>query len=417
MSQRLSDIKDHLVPTKGSAATLQTLRSVKGPDDVVIVAANRSAITRGFKGSLKDVNTDYMLLNFLTAFISQLPPSLKDNLGLVEEITCGNVLNTGAGATEHRAAVLAAGFPHTTSFVAVNRQCSSGLTATNDVANKIQVGQIDMGLAIGVESMSKNYKNLNPLGSISEDLLHDSRAKKCLIPMGLTNELVASKFNVSRAQQDEYAAVSNQRAIAAIKQGLFDDEILPLTTPDGNVVKRDEGPRDHVTGETLSKLKPAFIKDPTKNGTTTAGNSSQISDGVAAVLLARRSVAESLGLPILGRYLAFQCVGVPPEIMGVGPAFAIPKLLKHINLGTEDVDVYEINEAFAAQCLFCLDKLGLDRAKVNPRGGAIALGHPLGCTGARQIATLLRELQPGQVGVSSMCIGTGMGAAAAFLRE
>lgn len=417
MSQRLSDIKDHLAPAKDSKATLNALRNVKGPDDVVIVAANRSAITRGFKGSLKDVNTDYMLVNFLSSFIQQLPPALRDNLGLVEEITCGNVLNTGAGATEHRAAVLAAGFPYSTSFVAVNRQCSSGLTATNDVANKIKVGQIDMGVAIGIESMSKNYKNLNPLGSISEDLLQDKNAKKCLIPMGITNELVAAKFGVTREEQDEFAAVSNQRAIAAIKQGLFEDEIIPLTTPDGNIVKRDEGPRDHVTGETLGKLKPAFIKDPSKNGTTTAGNSSQISDGVAAVLLARRSVAEAMGLPIMGRYLAFQCVGVPPEIMGVGPAFAIPKLLQHINLTVDDIDIFEINEAFAAQCLFCMKKLGIDPKKVNPRGGAIALGHPLGCTGARQIATLLRELQPGQVGVSSMCIGTGMGAAAAFLRE
>lgn len=189
---------------------------------------------------------------------------------------------------------------------------------------------------------------------------------------------------------------------------------MPITLPDGKVVDVDEGPRANVTAKSLGGLKPAFIKE---TGTTTAGNASQVSDGVAGVLLARRSVANKLKLPILGRYVAFQSVGVPPEIMGVGPAYAIPRVLQDVGITVDDVDVFEINEAFAAQALYCINKLGINLKKVNPRGGAIALGHPLGCTGARQIATILRELEKGQVGVVSMCIGTGMGAAAVFVKE
>lgn len=419
MSQRLQNIKNHLTQDNkvSSSEKLSILKDTKSPDDVVIVLANRSAITKGFKGSFNDLNTDYLLLHFLKEFINKFPSSLQENLSLIEDITCGNVLNVGAGATEHRAAMLAAGFPYETSFNSINRQCSSGLTAVNDIANKIISGQIDIGLALGIESMSKNYKNINPLGTISENLLTDPNAKKCLIPMGLTNELIARNFKIDRLQQDSFAALSNQKATNAITQGLFKDEILPIKTPDGKIIDTDEGPRNNVTTETLSNLKPAFIKDPSKNGTTTAGNSSQISDGVAGVLLARRSVAESMNLPIIGRYLAFQVIGVPPEIMGVGPAFAIPKLLTKINLKISDIDIFEINEAFAAQCLYCANKLNIDMEKINPRGGAIALGHPLGCTGARQVATIMRELQKDQIGIVSMCIGTGMGAAAAFLKE
>lgn len=419
MSQRLQNIKNHLTQDNkiSSNENLSILKTTKNPDDVVIVLANRSAITKGFKGSFKELNTDYLLLQFLKEFINQFPSNLKNNLSLIEDITCGNVLNVGSGATEHRAATLAAGFPYETSFNSINRQCSSGLTAINDIANKIISGQIDIGLALGIESMSKNYKNINPLGTISENLLTDLNAKKCLIPMGLTNELIAKNFKIDRLEQDSFAALSNQKASIAIKNGLFKDEILPIKTPDGKIIDTDEGPRDNVTTDSLSKLKPAFIKDPKKNGTTTAGNSSQISDGVAGVLLARRSIAESLNLPIIGKYLSFQVIGVPPEIMGVGPAYAIPKLLSKINLNINDIDIFEINEAFAAQCLYCANILNIDTEKINPRGGAIALGHPLGCTGARQVATIMRELKKDQIGIVSMCIGTGMGAAAAFLKE
>lgn len=411
MSQRLQTIKDHLVGN--NSGTVSSIKE-KRPDDIVIVSAHRSAIAKGFKGSFKDVNTDYLLHHFLVELIKTFPSSLRDHLELIDEVTCGNVLNQGAGATEHRAAMLAAGIPYSTPFMALNRQCSSGLTAVNDIANKIRVGQIDIGLALGVESMTKNYLNLNPLGTISDELKTNKDAKKCLIPMGITNENVSSNFKIDRKAQDEFAANSYQKAERAVAEGKFKNEILPITLPNGTVVDTDEGPRKNVTAASLNKIKPAFIKE---TGTTTAGNSSQVSDGVAGVLLTRRSVANEMGLPIIGKYVAFQSVGVPPEIMGVGPAYAIPKVLKSVKLTVDDVSLFEINEAFAAQALYCIQKLGIDVAKVNPKGGAIALGHPLGCTGARQIATLLNELEKGQIGCVSMCIGTGMGAAALFVME
>lgn len=388
---------------------------INNPDDIVIVLAYRSPITKGFKGSFKDINTDYLLLNFLQKFNNKLPKNLKNNLNLIDDITCGNVLNKGCGATEHRAAILASGYPYTTSFSAINRQCSSGLTAINDIANKIKTNQIDIGLALGIESMSLNYPlKSNPLGNISNDLKINKNAQTCLIPMGITNENLCKKFNINRSLQDQFASNSYNKASFAIKNNLFLDEILPIDLPNGQTISIDEGPRDNVTPETLSLIKPAFIKD---NGVTTAGNASQISDGVAGVLLTRRSIANDLDLPILGKYLSFQTIGVPPEIMGVGPAFAIPKVLNSLNLNINDIDIFEINEAFAGQAIYCIQKLNIDFTKVNPRGGAIALGHPLGCTGARQVATILRELKTGQLGVVSMCIGTGMGAAAVFLKE
>lgn len=216
---------------------------------------------------------------------------------------------------------------------------------------------------------------------------------------------------------DEFAAESHRRALHAQKSGWFDEEIIPITTQftdkEGNTktitVTQDNGIRPGTTAEKLSKLKPAFKK----TGVSTAGNSSQTTDGAAVVLIARRSIAEQHGLPIVGKFISYAVVGVPPEIMGVGPAYAIPKVLQKAGLKTSDVDVYEVNEAFASQATWSCDKLGLDYAKVNPRGGAIALGHPLGCTGARMVATLLSELRRtnGKYGVISMCIGTGMGAA------
>ncbi|SCU77417.1 LADA_0A00342g1_1 [Lachancea dasiensis] len=407
MAERLTQVKDHIVSAIAPSVTDAR------PDDVVIVMAYRSAIAKGFKGGFKNVHSDYLVHQFLLEFFENAPAAVRDNKGFIQEVACGNVLNPGAGATEHRAACLAAGVPYTAPFVAINRQCSSGLAAINDVANKIRVGQIDAGLALGAESMTKNY-GPQALGNVSEELKQNKSARKCMIPMGFTNENVSHKFHISRQSQDQFAAESYRKAENAVSQGLFQDEILPIRLPDGTVIATDEGPRKGVTAENLGTLKPAFIKD---GGTTTAGNASQISDGVAAVLLTRRSVAESMELPILAKYVACQVVGVPPEIMGVGPAYAIPKVLQDCKLKLEEIDVFEINEAFAGQALYCIDKLQIPFEKVNPRGGAIALGHPLGCTGARQVATILRELKPGQIGLVSMCVGTGMGAAAVFVKE
>jgi acetyl-CoA acyltransferase 1 len=239
----------------------------------------------------------------------------------------------------------------------------------------------------------------------------------------ITSENVAAEFNVTRQKQDAFAASSHIKATAAQKNGWFNEEIVPLEATvidkDGNestvIVDKDDGIRSETTAEKLSKLRPAFDE----HGTTTAGNASQVSDGAAAVLLMKRKTAEKYGLPIVGKYITSAVVGVPPKIMGVGPAYAIPVAVERAGLKLSDVDVYEINEAFASQAVYSVDKLAIPYEKVNPKGGAIAFGHPLGCTGARQIATLLPELkrQGKKIGVTSMCIGSGMGMAAVFESE
>lgn len=315
---------------------------------------------------------------------------------------------------------MAAGIPHSTPFVAVNRQCSSGLMAVNDVALKIRAGQINIGLAAGVESMSQNYGRER---SFPESFKKHREAAKYQIPMGITSENVATKYNVSRADQDSFAANSYKKAAAAQDAGLFKDEIIPLkatvTDSDGStkeiIVDADDGIRRGVTAESLSKVLPAFLKE----GSTHAGNASQVSDGAGAVLLMRGSVAEKLGQPILAKYVHCKTVGVPPEIMGVGPAFAIPAVLKDLALTVDDVDIFEVNEAFASQALYSVQVTGIDINKVNPKGGAIAFGHPLAATGARQFSTLITELKRTgkKIGLTSMCIGTGMGAASVIVAE
>jgi acetyl-CoA acyltransferase 1 len=262
--------------------------------------------------------------------------------------------------------------------------------------------------------MTKHYgAGVMPEG-MSEKVMEVKAAADCLLPMGITSENVAAKFSVSREKQDQLALLSHQKAAAAQRTGKFDEEIVSVEV-DGVIVCKDDGVRGDVSLEALSKLKPAF-KD---NGTTTAGNSSQISDGAAAVLLMKRKTAQRLNMPILAKFVSFATAGVPPAIMGIGPAVAIPKALQKAGLTAKDIDVYEINEAFASQAVYSIEALKIDLNKVNPNGGAIALGHPLGCTGARQIATLLPELKrrKAKYGVTSMCIGSGMGAAAVFENE
>jgi len=245
-------------------------------------------------------------------------------------------------------------------------------------------------------------------------------AAQCLNSMGETSEKVAERFGVTREKQDTLAVKSHAKAVNAIKKGLFKDEIVPVKTivkdENGNekevIVSQDEGPREGTNLEGLGKLKAAFRK----GGSTTAGNASQVSDGAAAVLLMRRSEAERLKVPIIGVFRGFKVAGLAPEIMGIGPALAIPELLKDTGLSIKDIDIFEINEAFGSQAVYCVEKLGIPEERLNPLGGAIALGHPLGCTGARQVATLLHQLRrTGQkTGICSMCIGTGMGAAGLF---
>ncbi|KAI9224680.1 Thiolase, N-terminal domain-containing protein [Blastocladiella britannica] len=387
----------------------------KSPHDVVIVSALRTPITRARKGGFKDTHPEELLAAVLKATIDQTKIDPK----LVQDIQVGNVLPPGGGATVARMAALYAGFPDTTALATVNRQCSSGLQACASIAHAIQVGMIDIGIGAGVESMTLSYGPGAMPSSTSDKVTAFEPAADCLLPMGITSENVAKQFKIPRTKQDALAAASHVKAAKAQREGLFDAEIVPvtITLEDGTtkVISKDDGIREGTTPEGLAKLKPAFSAD----GCTTAGNASQVSDGAAAVLLARRSVAEKLRLPILGKFVNFAAVGVPPKIMGVGPAFAIPEALRKAGISINDVDIFEINEAFASQAVMSIEHLGIPFEKVNPKGGAIALGHPLGCTGARQIATIMPELKRTgkKIGVLSMCIGSGMGAAAVVVRE
>jgi acetyl-CoA acyltransferase 1 len=343
---------------------------------------------------------------------------------LIEDISVGNVLPPGGGAGGARMAAFAAGIPNTAAVNTVNRQCSSGLSAVNQIANEIAMGQIDIGIGAGVESMTFGYGAQSQPEAWSEVVLANQEAADCLIPMGITSENVASDFSISREKQDHFAATSFQRAAAAQAAGKFKAEIIPVevkwTDPKTEqektiVVQEDDGIRAGVTAESLGKLKPAFIK----NGSTHAGNASQVSDGAAAVLMTRRSVAKRLGLPIVGKFVTAATVGVPPRIMGVGPLYAIPKALEKAGITKDDVDFFEINEAFASQAVYVTEGLGINFDKVNINGGGISIGHPLGATGARQVATGLNVAKQtgGRIFVTSMCIGSGMGMAAVFVSE
>ncbi|RKP07667.1 Thiolase, N-terminal domain-containing protein [Thamnocephalis sphaerospora] len=415
---RVKQIAEHLRASPSNASRVATKIGVKSPNDVVIVSALRTPITRARRGPFKDTLADELLAAVLKAVLERT----KLNPALVDDVVVGNVLPPGGGATAARMAALVAGLPDTTSVMTCNRQCSSGLQAVAQVAAAIQNGTIEIGIGAGVETMTQHY-GAGAMGATSEKAQDFPPAADCLMPMGITSENVAREFNVSRTKQDAFAAESHRRAEAAQKAGLFKDEIVPVTVQiedkEGKThtitVSQDDGIRPGTTAEKLGKLKPAFSDD----GTTTAGNASQVSDGAAAVLLMRRAKAQELGLPVLGKFITSATVGVPPNVMGIGPAFAIPRAAQQAGIRVGDIDVVELNEAFASQAVYSMEYLSLDPARVNPKGGAIALGHPLGCTGARQIATLLPELkrQNKRVGAVSMCIGTGMGMAAIIERE
>jgi acetyl-CoA acyltransferase 1 len=287
-----------------------------------------------------------------------------------------------------RTAALAAGFPVTTSTMSLNRFCSSGLMAIKAIAESINAGSIDCGLAIGAESMSLSPDNGPP--ALSTSVSSHPLAADALQPMGWTSENVAKDFNITREKHDFYAAASYQRAEKAQKSGWFEDAIVPVETTIKDpktgqetkvTVTRDDGIRYSTTTESLGKIRQAFPQWGI--GATTGGNASQITDGAGAVLLMRRSIAEALGQPIIAKYVHSLVIGLEPRIMGIGPAYAIPKLLETVGLTKEDIDAFEINEAFASMLAYTVESLGLDHEKVNPKGGAIAFGHPLGATGAR----------------------------------
>ncbi|KAI1078915.1 peroxisomal 3-keto-acyl-CoA thiolase [Whalleya microplaca] len=412
---RLTQISGQITGSKSAREKLLQ----KNPDDIVVTACLRTAFTKGGKGGFKDTPASDLMAGALKGLLerSKIDPSL------VEDVCVGEVLAPGGGATEMRAAALVAGLPETAAVRTLNRQCSSGLQACVDVANQIRTGMIEVGIGAGVESMSLQY-GPNAVTEFSDLLESHPEAANCKVPMGVLSEDMAKARNIARADQDAFAASSYQKALKAQQAGLFDEEIHPLTVkfedPKSGesktiTVAKDDGVRPGITAESLGKIRPAFAKD----GSIHAGNASQISDGAAAVLLMRRSTAERLGQAVLGKFVAASVVGVKPLLMGIGPWKAIPKVFELTGLTKDDVDIFEINEAFASQCVWCAKELNLPFEKINPKGGAIAFGHPLGCTGARQVSTLLYELRRRgeKIGVTSMCVGTGMGMAAVWVAE
>lgn len=407
-ASRVSQIVSQLNPLASPVDKI----TQKNPDDVVITLALRTPLTKAGRGAMKDTTLDGMVFKLLEQVNAQSKLDSKH----VEDICLGNV-REGSAAYYVRAAALAAGYPNTCAASASARFCSSGLTATQHIATSIQAGIIDCGIAIGAELLSDNRPRLER--PFVDEIMGNSEARDCMIPMGGTSEIVAKEFNVTREKQDEYAAESYRRAEAADKAGLFQDELVPITViKDGKEtrIEKDEI-RYGTTYEKIAKLPGAF-KD--YGDRSTAGNSSQVTDGAAAVILMRRSKALELGQPILAKYVGTALAGLPPRIMGIGPSLAIPKLLSKYNLDLhKDIDLIEINEAFASMAVYCRDKLELDWSKMNPRGGAIALGHPFGMTGVRQIVTILSEArrQKKKVCLTSMCLGTGMGMAGLFVNE
>ncbi|KAK2601983.1 hypothetical protein QQS21_004409 [Conoideocrella luteorostrata] len=405
----------------------------KAPSDTVILSSVRTPICRSYKGQFKDAYPEGLLAAVLRHVKEKALPGT--DLGpLVEDVGVGVVLSELGGSKAARMAMNHVGYPNETSLFTINRACSSSLQAIATVAAHIRAGFVSAGIGAGTESMTRNYGSRAVPVDLWPDLKtsENRHARDCIMAMGLTSENVASRYGVSRRDQDAFAEASHLRAARARSAGLFRDETVPVRTRfqevDGGgdwqtiTVTADDGIRESISLAALAKLKPAFQPD---GGASTAGNSSQVSDGAAATLLMRRSTATQLGLAdsIIGRFVSAAVAGCAPDEMGVGPALAIPKLLARHGLSTADIGRWEINEAFASQALYCLRELGLERAwergAVNPTGGAIALGHPLGATGARMTSTLLHGMRRDgeDLGVVSMCVGTGMGMAGLFARE
>ena len=374
----------------------------------VIVAAVRTPCGRGIKGSLARVRPEDLAATALRGALAQVPGLLASD---VDDVILGCAMPEGPqGMNIARIAALRAGLPVEVAAVTVNRFCSSGLQAIAQAAHAVERGDCDVVLAGGVESMSQV-----PMGGfkIAPHPAIIREWPEVYMPMGNTAELVAKRHEISRADQDAFAVQSQQRAGAAMAAGYFQAELVAVDTPEGKLAA-DELPRPETTLDGLAKLRAAFQE----GGSVTAGSSSPLSDGAAIVVVMSEEKAKALGLKPLGRFVGFAVAGVAPEIMGIGPVAAVPKLLARAGLTIADIDQFELNEAFAAQSLAVIRTLGLDAAKVNPLGGAIALGHPLGATGAKLTATLLHSLQRtgGRYGVVTMCVGGGMGAAGLFER-
>ena len=390
--------------------------------EAVIASAVRTAVGKAPRGTLRNTRPDDMAAAAIREAISRVPGL---NGADVEDVILGCAIpEAEQGMNVARIAMLRAGLPVSTSALTINRFCSSGLQAIAFAAERIIAGFSHVIVAGGTESMS-----LVPMGGhkFAPNPYLVEHAPDTYLSMGLTAENLAGKYGITREQADEFALRSHTRALAAIRDGKFKEEIVPLKVPielpgtNGTqpMFKEisfdvDEGPRSDTSKESLAKLKPVFHA----RGAVTAGNSSQTSDGAAACLVMSAERAKEVGVTPLARFVAFATAGVPPELMGIGPVAAIPKALKLAGLNLSDIDLIELNEAFAAQALTVIKEAGLDIEKVNVNGGAVALGHPLGCTGAKLTATLLSEMQRrgSRYGMVTMCIGGGMGAAGIFER-
>jgi acetyl-CoA acyltransferase len=386
--------------------------------EVVIASCVRTPVGRAYKGSLRATRPDELAAVAIKGALARVP---QLDTREIEDVILGCAMpEAEQGMNVARIASLRAGLPVEASAMTINRFCSSGLQAIAIAAEHIMAGAAEVMVAGGTESMT-----MIPMGGhkIAPNPWLVGNYPDAYLSMGLTAERLAKRYGITREQADEFSYQSHQKALAAIAAGKFEDEVVPVpvsfTTPNGSKPKRieiafkvDEGPRTDTTLQALALLKPAFhVK-----GVTTAGNSSQMSDGAAAAVVMSADKAQALGIKPLARYLAFATAGYKPEEMGLGPVFAIPKALKIAGLTLADIAVIELNEAFAAQALAVIEEAGLDPARVNPNGGAIALGHPLGCTGAKLTATIVRELKRRneRYGIVTMCVGGGMGAAGIF---
>jgi len=389
--------------------------------DAYIVAATRTPVAKR-NGMFKSVRPDDMLAHVLAAVVAKVPGLDAREIG---DVIVGCAMpEAEQGMNVARIGLLLAGLPNTVPGVTINRFCSSGLQAVADAAARIRLGEADVMIAAGTESMSAMPQMMGNKVSLNPAIFAKDENLAIAFGMGLTAENVARQWQISRDEQDAFAAQSNQRAVAAIAAGDFRDEITPYLVQNYvpgeggqvRVIERlcdtDEGPRADASIEKLGKLKPVFAA----RGSVTAGNSSQMSDGAGAVLLMSEAAVKRYGVTPIARFRSYSVAGVPPEIMGIGPVEAIPRALKAAGIGQDDLDWIELNEAFAAQALAVARQLKLDPSKINPQGGAIALGHPLGATGVIRAATLMSAMQRGKAryGMISMCIGTGMGAAGVF---
>ena len=397
---------------------------MKQIQDAYIVAATRTPIGRSHRGFFKNTRPDDLLVKALQAALSQVP-SLDP--AAIEDIICGCAIPEGPqGLNIARIGAVLAGLPHSVGGISVNRFCASGLSAVQMAADRIRVGEAEVMIAAGVESMSMVPMSGNS-PSLSPAMFTNDENIGIAYGMGLTAEKVAQQWKVSRQAQDEFAYASHMKALKAQQAGEFTNEITPVEVTDrtanletGEVITKtrtvslDEGARPDTTVEGLAKLRTVFAA----RGSVTAGNSSQTSDGAGALVLASEKAIKQFGLKPLARFVSYAAKGVPPHIMGIGPIEAIPAALRYAGLTHNDIDWFELNEAFAAQSLAVMNTLGLDPAKVNPMGGAIALGHPLGATGAIRAATVIHALQRHQLkyGMVTMCVGMGQGAAGIFER-